>query len=153
MKFPRTSTVKGNTWLREEAIKRMMSFLHENLGAAFGPLFGKKLRAVKVLSTMTSVLRNLGTKGEASLVRSDSCSLQDIRWWRILRRVRMYDNHPVQGVLGDSEQGYKDRQKSLEHSPEFKIDHILKNFQVGLNTFINTIKMVCLLALLNRIYI
>lgn len=69
MKFPRTSTVKGNTWLRKEAIKRMMSFLHENPGAAFGPLFGKKLRAVKVLSTMTSVLRNLGTKGEASLVR------------------------------------------------------------------------------------
>lgn len=65
----------------------------------------------------------------------------------------MYDDHSAQGVLGDSEQGYDDRRKSLEHSPEFKIDHIPKNFQVGLDTFINTIKMVCLLALLNRIYI
>lgn len=65
----------------------------------------------------------------------------------------MYDNHPAQGVLGDSEQGYNDRRKSLEHSPEFKIDHIPKNFQEGLDTFINTIKMFGLLVLLNRIYI
>lgn len=65
----------------------------------------------------------------------------------------MYDDHLAQGVLGDSEQGYNDRRKSLEHSPEFKIDHIPKNFQVRLDTFINTIKMVCPLALLNRYFI
>lgn len=65
----------------------------------------------------------------------------------------MYDDHPAQGVLGDSEQGYNDRRKSLEHSPEFIIDHIPKNFHVGLGTFMTTIQMVCLMALLNRISI
>lgn len=142
MKFPRSATVKGNTRLRKKAIKRMMRFLHENPSRSrVRTAFWKKLRAVKVLSTMTSVLRNSDTKGEASPVRP--CSLQDIRWWRELRSseygVRMYDDL-AQDVPRDSEQapGYSDRRKSFRNIHlNVKLNMIPKLYNHLDTTFIN----------------